>query len=139
MSATEIQRQQVLDQLSKCYIVAPIAGTVLETYAEQGEFATIGKPLFKMADLDVMTLRAYITADQYDAVKVGQRCQVLVDKDADAYNTFEGVISWISPRAEFTPKTIQTKDERANLVYAIKIRVKNDGSIKIGQYGEVRF
>lgn len=139
MSATEIQRQQVLDQLSKCYIAAPIAGTVLETYAEQGEFATIGKPLFKMADLDVMTLRAYITADQYDAIKVGQRCQVLVDKDADAYNTFEGVISWISPRAEFTPKTIQTKDERANLVYAIKIRVKNDGSIKIGQYGEVRF
>ena len=139
MSATEIQRQQVLDQLSKCYIAAPMAGTVLETYAEQGEFATIGKPLFKMADVETMHLRAYITSVQLSQVKLNQKVKVFADYGDDTKHEYEGTIVWISPRAEFTPKSILTDDERADQVYAVKIRVKNsDGGIKIGMYGEVK-
>lgn len=138
MSGADIQRYQVLDQLKKCHITSPITGTVLEKYAEQGEFAVIGKPLFKVADVDQMYLRAYITSAQLAKVKVGQRVKVFSDYGTDTRKSYDGTVTWISSRAEFTPKTILTDDERADLVYAVKIAVKNDGYIKIGMYGEVK-
>lgn len=130
---------QVEDQLAKCSIVAPLNGTVLTSYAEQYEMTGPGKPLFKMADVSTMILRAYVTGDQFSQITIGQKVKVFVDKGAKDYDTYNGTITWVSSKAEFTPKTIQTKDERANLVYAIKISVPNDGKIKIGMYGEVRF
>ena len=138
MSGADIQRYQVLDQLKKCHITSPITGTVLEKYAERGEFAVIGKPLFKVADVDQMYLRAYITSAQLAKVKVGQRVKVFSDYGTDTRKSYDGTVIWISSRAEFTPKTILTDDERADLVYAVKIAVKNDGYIKIGMYGEVK-
>ena len=138
MSGADIQRYQVLDQLKKCHITSPITGTVLEKYAERGEFAVIGKPLFKVADVDQMYLRAYITSAQLSKVKVGQRVKVFSDYGTDTRKSYDGTVTWISSRAEFTPKTILTDDERADLVYAVKIAVKNDGYIKIGMYGEVK-
>lgn len=138
MSGADIQRYQVLDQLKKCHITSPITGTVLEKYAERGEFAVIGKPLFKVADVDQMYLRAYITSAQLAKVKVGQRVKVFSDYGTDTRKSYDGTVTWISSRAEFTPKTILTEDERADLVYAVKIAVKNDGYIKIGMYGEVK-
>ena len=138
MSGADIQRYQVLDQLKKCHITSPITGTVLEKYAERGEFAVIGKPLFKVADIDQMYLRAYITSAQLAKVKVGQRVKVFSDYGTDTRKSYDGTVTWISSRAEFTPKTILTDDERADLVYAVKIAVKNDGYIKIGMYGEVK-
>ena len=138
MSGADIQRYQVLDQLKKCHITSPITGTILEKYAEQGEFAVIGKPLFKVADVDQMYLRAYITSAQLAKVKVGQRVKVFSDYGTDTRKSYDGTVTWISSRAEFTPKTILTDDERADLVYAVKIAVKNDGYIKIGMYGEVK-
>lgn len=138
MSATDIQRMQVLDQLQKCHITTPIAGTVLSKYMEAGEFATIGKPLFKMADIEHMYLRAYITSAQLTDVKIGQSVQVWADFGGGDRMEYQGTVTWISERAEFTPKTILTNDERADLVYAVKIAVKNDGYIKIGMYGEVK-
>lgn len=139
MSATDIQRAQVLDQLSKCYISSPIQGTVLEKYTEAGEFAVVGKPLFKVADMKQMFLRAYVTSSQLAEVKVGQQVKVMTDYGAGEGQTYQGVVSWISESSEFTPKTILTNDERADLVYAVKIAVENDGYIKIGMYGEVKF
>ncbi len=140
MTATEIQRSQVIDQLRKCSVVSPISGTVLEKYAEQGEYATTGKPLFKIADVDNMKLRAYVTAAQLNSIKIGQKVKVYADKGEDSRREYQGVITWISDKAEFTPKTIQTRDERSNLVYAVKISVRNtDHLIKIGMYGEVIF
>ena len=138
MSGADIQRYQVLDQLKKCHITSPITGTILEKYAERGEFAVIGKPLFKVADVDQMYLRAYITSAQLAKVKVGQRVKVFSDYGTDTRKSYDGTVTWISSRAEFTPKTILTEDERADLVYAVKIAVKNDGYIKIGMYGEVK-
>lgn len=138
MSGADIQRYQVLDQLKKCHITSPITGTILEKYAERGEFAVIGKPLFKVADVDQMYLRAYITSAQLAKVKVGQRVKVFSDYGTDTRKSYDGTVTWISSRAEFTPKTILTVDERADLVYAVKIAVKNDGYIKIGMYGEVK-
>lgn len=138
MSGADIQRYQVLDQLKKCHITSPITGMVLEKYAERGEFAVIGKPLFKVADVDQMYLRAYITSAQLAKVKVGQRVKVFSDYGTDTRKSYDGTVTWISSRAEFTPKTILTDDERADLVYAVKIAVKNDGYIKIGMYGEVK-
>lgn len=138
MSGADIQRYQVLDQLKKCHITSPITGMVLEKYAEQGEFAVIGKPLFKVADVDQMYLRAYITSAQLAKVKVGKRVKVFSDYGTDTRKSYDGTVTWISSRAEFTPKTILTDDERADLVYAVKIAVKNDGYIKIGMYGEVK-
>ena len=138
MSATAIQREQVLDQLRKCYISAPIGGTVLEKYAEQGEYATVGKPLFKMADLTKIYLRAYVTSVQLSRVKVGQQVTVFADYGSDTKHEYKGTVTWISPRSEFTPKSILTDDERADQVYAIKILIKNDGYAKIGMYGEVK-
>lgn len=126
------------DQLSKAIIINPVSGTVLAKYAQQGELTTTGKALYKIADLSFLNLRAYITGDDLSKVKLNQQVKVLVDDGADKYKTYDGVITWISNKAEFTPKTIQTKDERANLVYAVKIKVKNDGYLKIGMYGEVQ-
>ncbi len=137
MSATDIQRLQVLDQLQKCRIITPISGTVLNKYMEAGEFATIGKPLFKMADIENMYLRVYVTSAQLSNVKIGQGVKVFADFGGGDRKEYQGTVTWISERSEFTPKTILTKDERADLVYAVKIAVKNDGFIKIGMYGEV--
>lgn len=128
---------QLNDELQRASIVNPVGGTVITKYAEAGEITSAGKALYKIADLSVLTLRAYITGAQLSQVKLGQAVKVLVDNGADKYKEFPGTITWISDKAEFTPKTIQTKDERANLVYAIKIKVKNDGYLKIGMYGEV--
>jgi len=132
------QIEQINDQIQKSKIINPVKGTVLTKYAEAFEMATPGKPLYKIADLDEITLRAYVTGDQLPGIKLNQNITVLVDNTSDGYNEYTGRISWISDKAEFTPKTIQTKDERANLVYAIKVMVKNDGFLKIGMYGEIK-
>jgi HlyD family secretion protein len=129
---------QLNDQLLRASIVNPVSGTVLTKYAEAGEMTAAGKALYKIADLSTMTLRAYITGTQLSQVKLNQQVKVLVDDGAKKYKEFPGIITWIADKAEFTPKTIQTKDERANLVYAVKIKVKNDGYLKIGMYGEVK-
>ena len=129
--------EQLNDQLFKANIINPINGTVLTKYAEAGEMTSVGKALYKIADLSIMTLRAYITGDQLSKIKLGQQVKVFVDNGEDKYKEYPGTITWISDKAEFTPKTIQTKDERANLVYAMKVKVKNDGYLKIGMYGEV--
>lgn len=131
--------EQLNDQLKRADIVNPINGTVLTKYAEAGELTSTGKALYKIADLGEMKLRAYVTGDQLSQIKLGQQVKVLVDEGKDKYKELAGTISWISDKAEFTPKTIQTKEERANLVYAVKINVKNDGYLKIGMYGEVVF
>jgi HlyD family secretion protein len=134
-----VQIRQLDDQLSKCRIENKINGTVLSKYAEANEIAATGKPLYKISDLSFIILRAYITGDQLSQVKTGMKVKVLTDAPGGAYKTYEGLIEWISDKAEFTPKTIQTKDERANLVYAVKVRIKNDGFLKIGMYGELSF
>ncbi len=130
---------QLDDQVQRSQVLNPSAGTILAKYIHAGEFVTAGKPLYRLADLDEMVLRAYISGDQLAQVAVGQKVKVFVDQDVDSYKEYSGQISWIASKAEFTPKTIQTKDERANLVYAIKIKVPNDGFLKIGMYGEVNF
>lgn len=135
-SATDRQMDIVRRQKSDAVITSPIDGTILLTYAEQGEYAVPGKALFKVADLRRMVLRAYVTADQYDTLHLGQQVKVMVDNGDGTQREYDGRVTWIAQQAEFTPKTIQTRDERANLVYAIKVSVKNDGKIKIGQYGE---
>jgi HlyD family secretion protein len=129
---------QLEDQLQRANIVNPVAGTVITKYAEEGEITSSGKALYKIADLSSMILRAYITGTQLSQVKLGQPVKVLVDDGPKKYKELTGTITWISDKAEFTPKTIQTKDERSSLVYAIKIKVKNDGYLKIGMYGEVK-
>ncbi|NLX79986.1 MAG: HlyD family efflux transporter periplasmic adaptor subunit [Proteiniphilum sp.] len=138
-SALEIQVAQLEDMIEKCKITSPISGTVINKYAEAGELANAGKPLFKVADLQSMYLRAYITNDQLVQLKLNDNLNVFVDAGNGEMKKYEGTISWISDKSEFTPKTIQTKNERANLVYAVKIAVKNDGYLKIGMYGEVSF
>lgn len=130
---------QIEDMVAKSSIVNPISGIVITRYAEQGEIAIAGKALYKIADLSELTLRAYITGDQLTALKIGQPVKVFIDNGADQYKEYAGVLNWIAAKAEFTPKTIQTKDERANLVYAVKIKVKNDGLLKLGMYAEVKF
>lgn len=130
---------QLDDQLKRAGITNPISGTVITKYAEAGEMTATGKALYKIADLSEMTLRAYVTGAQLPQIKLNQPVTVYIDQGAKAYKEYPGVITWISDKAEFTPKTIQTKEERANLVYAIKIKVKNDGYLKIGMYGEVKF
>ncbi len=130
---------QIKDQAGRANILNPVQGTVITKYAMEGEITSPGKALYKIADLRTMTLRAYITGTQLSQVKLGQTVKVFTDDGKNKYRETIGVISWISDKAEFTPKTIQTKEERANLVYAIKVRVKNDGLLKIGMYGEVKF
>ena len=139
MAATEVQIDQLRDQLRKCHIKAPLKGTVLEKYAERGEFVAVGKPLFKMADMEQVYIRAYVTSAQLQSIRTGQQVKVFADYGDGKKQEYDGTISWISSRSEFTPKTILTDDERADLVYAVKVRVKNDGFIKIGMYGEVKF
>lgn len=138
-STLEIQVAQLDDQLEKTRIISPIAGTVLNRYAEAGELATMGTPLFKIADTDTMNLRAYVTNDQLAQIKLNDEVTVRVDDGDGNMKSYKGKINWISSKSEFTPKTIQTKNERANLVYALKIAVPNDGFLKIGMYGEVKF
>ncbi|MHA4741664.1 HlyD family secretion protein [Dyadobacter sp. MSC1_007] len=132
-----VQIEQINDQLAKSKIINEVNGTVLTKYAEANEIAATGKPLYKIADLSTIILRAYVTGDQLTGIKLNQKVKVLVDDAGGKYRELPGEIEWISGKAEFTPKTIQTKDERANLVYGVKIRVKNDGFLKIGMYGEV--
>jgi HlyD family secretion protein len=135
--ALKAQLAQLDDQLQKCAITSPTAGTVLAKYAQPGELVAPGKALFKVANLENMTLRAYITSSQLTQVKIGQRVKVFSDFGEKDMKAYDGAITWISDKAEFTPKTIQIRDERANLVYAIKITVKNDGYLKRGMYGEL--
>jgi len=135
----EKKAEQLQDQLNKTNIRNPISGTVITKYAELGEVTSNGKPLYKIANLSTMNLRAYVTGAQLPQVRLGQQVTVLVDSGANHYRALPGTITWISDKAEFTPKTIQTKNERANLVYAMKVKVINDGYLKIGMYGEVRF
>lgn len=135
----QVQIEQINDQLSKCRIVNPVNGTVLVKYAETNEQAAPGKPLYKIADLSTIILRAYVTGEQLTKIKLNQEVKVLADDGKDKTRNYSGTITWISDKAEFTPKTIQTKDERANLVYAVKILVKNDGLLKLGMYAEVNF
>ena len=138
MAATDVQVSQLRDQLRKCHIVTPTKGTVLEKYVERGEFVVIGKPLFKMADTEAMYLRAYVTSAQLQNIKIGQQVKVFADYGDGQKKEYDGTISWISSRSEFTPKTILTDDERADLVYAVKVAIRSDGFVKIGMYGEVK-
>ena len=138
-SSVGIQVAQVEDQLKKCHITSPITGTVLAKYAEAGELTAMGTPLFKVADTEQMYLRAYITSEQLSQVKLGQKVTVFSDYGTDEHKQYPGVVTWISDTSEFTPKTILTNNERANLVYAVKIAVHNDGLLKIGMYGGVEF
>ena len=135
----KLQVSQLDDQLNKCKITSPIAGTVLVKYSEMGEVAAPGKALFKIADTNHMILRAYVTNGQLSKLKIGQKVKVYCDSEKKEMKKYEGILGWVSDKSEFTPKTIQTKDERANLVYAVKINVKNDGFLKIGMYGNVKF
>ena len=136
---TQKKIEQIDEQLKNNSIESPISGMVLTQYLNQGEFATVGKPIFKIANLEVMTLKIFITGDQLPQIKIGQQVKVLLEAGEGKTKELPGTIYWISSKAEFTPKTIQTKNERANLVYAAKIHVKNDGYLKIGMYGDVKF
>lgn len=133
------QIEQIQDQINRSTIKNPVSGTVISKYVRQNELTTMGKSLYKIADLATMTLRAYLTGNQLAQVKLGQAVKVLADDGKGGFRELPGELFWISAKSEFTPKTIQTKDERANLVYAVKIRVKNDGYLKIGMYGEIKF
>lgn len=139
VESIQYQIMQLDDQLQKCRIVNPSAGTVLVKYAQSGELETVGKPLYKIANIDLLYLRAYVTSDQLTQIKLNQKVRVFSDFGKNGRREYLGIITWISAKSEFTPKGIETKDERANLVYAVKIAVKNDGYLKIGQYGETIF
>jgi HlyD family secretion protein len=136
-NTVDAQMNEINDQMKKYVLINPVRGTVLTKYAEQYEMAVMGKPLYKIADLSTIILRAYITGDQLQQVKVGQQVKVATDDGRGGFKETAGVITWINNKSEFTPKTIQTKNERANLVYAIKVSVKNDGYLKLGMYGQV--
>lgn len=138
-SSVGIQVAQMEDQLKKCHITSPLTGTVLAKYAEAGELAAPGAPLFKVADMEQIYIRAYVTSEQLAAINLGQKVTVYADYGKEVQKEYSGIVTWISETSEFTPKTILTKDERANLVYAIKVSVKNDGMLKIGMYGGVDF
>lgn len=135
---TDTQAAQLRDRLRKCRVKAPLSGTVLEKYAEPGEFVTVGRPLFKMADTQRMFLRAYVTSAQLSRVRLGARVKVMADYGDGHTRSYNGTVAWISQAGEFTPKTILTDDERADLVYAVKIALRNDGLVKIGMYGKVK-
>jgi HlyD family secretion protein len=137
--ALSMQVAQLDDQIKNAVITSPISGTVLGKYAEAGELAAQGRALFKVADVRRMTLRAYITASQLSTLKIGQTVRVFSDLGTADRREYSGTVAWIADKAEFTPKTIQTRDERANLVYAVKVAVENDGLLKIGMYGEIKF
>lgn len=139
MDAAYVQEDQLRDQLRKCHIKVPAKGTVLEKYVERGEYVSTGKPLFKMADTEGMFIRAYVTSTQLRNIKLGQNAIVYADYGDGQKKEYHGKVTWISNRSEFTPKTILTDDERADLVYALKVAIENDGYVKIGMYGEVKF
>lgn len=136
--AIQYQSEQIAEQIAKSSISSPLTGTILVKYAEPGEYAVPGKPLCKIGDLENMYLRSYFTVNQLADIKIGQKVMVIADFGGDKQYEYPGTITWISEESEFTPKSIQTRDSRANLVYAVKIAVKNDGRLKLGQYGEVR-
>ena len=138
IGSTEQQAAQVRESIKNACIVNPVKGTVLTKFAENNEVTSFGKPLYKIADLREMDLRVYVSGAQLPHVKIGDKVEVRIDKDETSNTKMEGIVSWISQTAEFTPKTIQTKEERVNLVYAVKVRVKNDGSLKIGMPGEIK-
>lgn len=138
VKALNYQREQIVEQIEKSTVAAPISGTILSKYAEQGEYTAPGKPLVKMADLSKIYLRAYFTASQLADIRLGQEVTVIADFGGDKLVEYPGTISWIADESEFTPKSIQTSDTRSNLVYAAKVTVRNDGRLKLGQYGEVR-
>lgn len=133
------QKRQLEEKINNAQVLSPLQGTVLEKYVEQGEFVSVGKPLFKVADTNKMFIRAYITSEQLKSIRLGQKVTVFADYGSGQKKQYNGVVTWISSRSEFTPKTILTDDERADLVYAIKIQFQNDGYAKIGMYGEVKF
>lgn len=136
----DAQQSQLDDQIANTIVKSPISGTILEKYVEQGEFVSVGKPIFKIADLQRIIMRAYITSTQLQKIKVGQQVKVMTDYGDKQGKTYQGTITWIANQAEFTPKTIVTDDERADLVYAVKVAVNNpDGEIKIGMYGKIKF
>lgn len=139
MDATDVQAEQLRDQIRKCHILVPAKGIVIEKYVERGEFVSVGKPLFKMADTENMFIRAYVTSAQLENIKTGQKATVFADYGNGGKKEYEGRVTWISSRSEFTPKTILTDDERADLVYAVKVAIKGDGYVKMGMYGEVLF
>ena len=139
MDATDVQAEQLRDQIRKCHILVPAKGTVIEKYVERGEFVSAGKPLFKMADTENMFIRAYVTSAQLENIKTGQKATIFADYGNGGKKEYEGRVTWISSRSEFTPKTILTDDERADLVYAVKVAIKGDGYVKMGMYGEVLF
>ena len=136
VKSIDVQIKKINDQIQKCKITSPFQGTVLAKYSEANEITNFGKPLYKLADLTTMTLRVYISEKQLNQIKVGQKVTVKIDTQEDM-KSYPGTISWIASSAEFTPKIIQTKEERANLVYAVKVNVKNDGSLKIGMPAEM--
>ncbi|WP_347838273.1 HlyD family efflux transporter periplasmic adaptor subunit [uncultured Draconibacterium sp.] len=133
------QEQSLIDQLKRCTVKSPVSGTILETYAERGELAATGRALFKIADINQLELKVYVSGAQLPQIKLGQKVSVYTDRNETENQSLTGTISWISPEAEFTPKIIQTKEERVKLVYAVKVAVKNDGTLKIGMPGEVRW
>lgn len=139
MKGVEAQQRQLERQIQNATIVAPKSGVVLEQLVKAGEFVGVGKPLFKLAQMDHIYLRAYVTSAQLKSVMLGQKAKVYADYGGGQQQEYEGKVAWISSRSEFTPKTIVTDDERADLVYAVKILIKNDGRVKIGMYGEVKF
>lgn len=139
VKTVKVQIELVEDNINKCYIKNPINGTVLLKYVEENEITAPGRPLYKIANLNQLELKVYISGVQLPQVKIGQLVEVLIDKDEKTNTQLEGVVSWISQQAEFTPKIVQTKEERVNLVYAMKVVVQNNGSLKIGMPGEVNF
>ena len=139
LKVIDIQQQQVQDKINRCYIKNPFLGTILEKYVEENELIMQGKSLYKISDISKLELRAYVSGSQLSAIKIGQKITVLIDGSNEELIPYEGTISWISASSEFTPKIIQTRDERVNLVYAIKILVNNDGLLKIGMPAEVKF
>ena len=138
LEVLEIQRLTTEDLLNRCRVKSPVTGIILETYIEEGELVTPGKPLFKIANLDELTLRIYVSGAQLPHISIGQQVDVLIDKPASEKQPLSGTVTWISPEAEFTPKIIQTREERVKLVYAVKVVVNNDGTLKIGMPGEIR-
>lgn len=138
LSVLDAELDKLNNQINKCQLLAPIKGTVLVKYVENGELVMPGKPVLKLADLNQMVLKAYVTASQLSDLKIGQKVQVFAEMGKTDLKNFDGTISWVSSKAEFTPKTVQTQDERANLVYAVKVSVLNDETLKIGMYGHFK-
>lgn len=139
METSDAQEAQLRDQLRKCHVCTPAKGTVIEKYVERGEYVVMGKPLFMTADTENMYIRAYVTSEQLKDIRIGQQAVVFADYGDGKRKEYPGKVTWISSKSEFTPKTILTDDERASLVYALKVAIKNDGFVKMGMYGEVKF